>query len=101
MANIKEDLLNEFRTKKYFAEMELVRLAQEPNMAYKHKIDMIGELLSEIGNINQKIGLTDGYFTIPEPVQQEPVANEPVQQEPVANEPAATPLVHQGQSHGE
>ena len=117
MANLRADLLNEFRNQKYYAEMELVRLAQDPNMNYRIKIDRISELLGRISIINQKLGLADAYFAAPEPVapvqegvpapQGEPAAQAPVPA-PVIEQPveeaapaAPKPLVHQGQSHGE
>jgi hypothetical protein len=103
MANLKADLLNELRTQKYYAEMELLRLAQDPTMKYKEKILDIDEQLAEIALINSKIGLAEGYFQ-DAPQEQAPVANVPeAPQEEVAEmpAPAPAPAPHQGQSHAE
>ena len=99
MANLKIDLINELNNKKMYAELELVRLAQEPNMHYKTKIDSMNLELEILALVNAKLGLVEQYF-------QEPVAPAQAGQAPVA--PAAEPVaekpagkVHQGQSHGE
>jgi hypothetical protein len=96
MANLKLDLLNELNNKKMYAELELVRLAQEPNMKYADKIDLMNDELEDLAIINAKIGLVNQYFQ--EPVAPEGVpAPPPPPQEPVAPQGK----VHQGQSHGE
>jgi hypothetical protein len=104
MANLKADLLNELRTQKYYAEMELLRLAQDPSMKYRNKIEDIDFQLGEIALINSKIGLAEGYFQ--DAPQQEAVPNVPeAPQEEVAEmpapAPAPAPTPHQGQSHAE
>ena len=88
MANLKLDLLNKLRNDKYYAEIELVRLAQEPNMNYQQKINEMDYQLNEIALINQKMGLTEQYFQEPQS-QQMQVDNTPKGQ------------VHPGQTHGE
>lgn len=95
MANLKLDLLNKINNEKYFEEMELVRLAQEPNMHYKQKIEDMYIRLGNIALLNAEIGLVEQYFK--EPTQQQPVM--PQQGEPVSSPPKGQ--VHQGQSHGE
>ena len=90
MANLKLDLLNKNNNNKMFTELELVRLAQEPNMNYKNKIDMLDDIFDEIVMINAKAGLIEQYFQEPAP-QTQP-------------QPAPTTTqgnVYQGQSHGE
>jgi hypothetical protein len=77
MANLKLDLINKFNNQKMFAELELVRLAQEPNMNYKIKISLIVEELGKIAGLNQKLGLAEGYFQVPEPQVQEPQVPQP------------------------
>jgi hypothetical protein len=91
MANLKLDLLNKLRNDKYYAELELVRLAQEPNMNYKDKIDLMTYKLGEISLLNANMGLAEQYFQ--EPVQA-PAAGAPVQAQPQGQ-------VHPGQTHGE
>lgn len=113
MANLRADLLNELRNQKYYAEIELVRLAQDATMSYRDKIDSLDELLGDIALLNNKMGLADGYFQepqaapvpAPEGIVQSP---EPMPvpegnvEAPVAQPaPAPQPIVHQGQSHGE
>lgn len=86
MANLKLDLLNKLRNDKYYEELELVRLAGDPNMNYREKIDLMDYRLERIALINSKMGLAEQYF-------QEP-AQQPMPQQPQGH-------VHQGQSHGE
>ena len=101
MANLKLDLINKLNNEKFYAELELVRLAQEPNMSYRTKIDSMNLELEILALTNAKLGLVDQYFQEPAPQaapapQQEAPA--PAAQ-PVAEKPAGK--VHQGQSHGE
>ena len=82
MANIKLDLLNELRNDKNYEELELVRLAQDPNLNYRIKIECMKEVLKTISNINASIGLVDIYF----------------REAPVNTQQSS---VQQGQSHSE
>ena len=93
MANLKLDLLNKLRNDKYYAEIELVRLAQDPQMNYQWKIDTMKQQLQEIALLNAEMGLMEQYFQ--EPVQAAPA------EAPVAQSPAPVAQVHQGQTHGE
>ena len=88
MVNLKTDLINKIRVDKYFAEIELQRLAQDPNENYENKVLLMKNKLSEISLINSNLGLIEQYF-IDTPAAQQPVANAPQGQ------------AHQGQSHGE
>jgi len=92
MANLKLDLLNKLRNDKYYEELELVRLAQEPNINYKMKIDNMGDSLAIIALLNAEMGLVEQYFQ--EPVPQVQGTPQPAPQQP-------TGQAHQGQSHGE
>jgi len=95
MANLKLDLLNKLRNDKYYAEIELVRLAQDPNCNYHNKITDMQYKLNDIALLNASLGLAETYF-------QEPVAApapSPVGGAPVTNAPAGQ--VHPGQTHGE
>ena len=38
MANLKLDLINKLNNDKYYEELELVRLAQDPNTNYKENL---------------------------------------------------------------
>jgi len=103
MANLKLDLQNRLNNQKFFAELELVRLAQEPAMNYELKIEQMDVQLQQLAVVNAKIGLVDQYFQEPAagapgapPAPQAPPAPA---KEPVAQAPAAQ--VHKGQSHGE
>lgn len=86
MANLKLDLQNKLNNDKMFAELELVRLAQDPTMNYKIKIEKMDSELKNLAILNAQLGLVEQYFQEPE--------NPPVQQAPVGQ-------AHQGQSHGE
>lgn len=86
MANLKLDLLNKLNNEKYFDEMELVRLAGEPNMNYKDKVDQMSRKLFSIAMLNAQLTLVGQYF--PEQPQ-------------VVPQSAPQGQVHQGQSHGE
>jgi len=97
MANLKLDLVNKINNRKYYDELELIRLAQEPNMNYGEKLELMDELLENIALVNLQLGLiNEVYFKEPAP-QEAPVAAPA--DAPVAAAPAAK--VHQGQSHGE
>ena len=93
MANLRADLLNEIRNQKYYAEIELIRLAQDGTMNYREKIDSISDILSEIAIINQKMILIDSYFTQPEVT--------PTPEAKPAPAPQQQAVPHAGQSHGE
>jgi hypothetical protein len=98
MANLKVDLLNELKNQKYYAEIELIRLASEPTMNYKVKINLIDEVLGELAIVNQKIGLAEMYFQ--EPVAAPAPAPVPAAPEAsVSNPPVVAP--HPGQTHAE
>ena len=88
MANLKLDLVNKLNNDKYYEELELIRLAQEPNMNYKEKINEMSYRLQSLAVLNAQIGLVGQYFQ--EPVPQ----GEQLAQAPQGN-------VHQGQTHGE
>lgn len=93
MANLKLDLLNKLNNDKYFAELELVRLAQDPAMSYMRKISDMARELEKIAIINAQLGGVEQYFKEPEAA--------PQGQAP-APAPAPAPMqVHQGQTHGE
>ena len=97
MANLKLDLLNKLRNDKYYKELKLVRLAQDPAMDYESKIAEMEGTLEQLVILNAQMELVDQYFNEPQaapaPTQAAP-APEPVVEKPVAK-------VHQGQSHGE
>ncbi len=98
MANLKIDLLNKLKNDKYFDESELVRLAQEPNMNYKQKIDEMCWVLNRIVTTNAQIALAEQYFQdAPAKTEgaEQPAPQQPAQQQPAPNN------VHQGQTHGE
>jgi len=97
MANLKLDLINKLNNEKFYAELELVRLAQEPNMSYRTKIDSMNLELENLALTNAKLGLVEQYFQ--EPAQQAAPAPAPEGQPQAAPAPAGK--VHQGQSHGE
>jgi hypothetical protein len=97
MANLKQDLLNDFGNEKFYAELELVRLAQDPNMNYKDKVNTIKYLIDTISKVDLGVQLVGKYF----PEQPAPeVVTEEKTKEPKSKEPEETkPLP--GQSHGE
>lgn len=97
MANLKLDLINEINKRKFYDEIELIRLAQDPNMNYENKIQLMKIQLERLAITNLQGGLVDQYFQ-DAPQQQAPApANVP------APAPEAKPQAkaHQGQSHGE
>lgn len=95
MANLKLDLKNKIGNDKYYEELELIRLAQDPNTNYKEKIDAMQLKLQNLAILNAELGLVEQYFQ--EPPQVAPVVNAPAP----ANAGAPSGQVHQGQSHGE
>lgn len=101
MANLKLDLLNKINNKKYFEEMELVRLASDPNMNYEIKIDSMATILANIAILNAQLGGVETYFQEPAQApapQQEPA---PAPQEAPQVQQAPAQVVHNGQTHGE
>ena len=78
-------------TEKYYAELELGRLAADPNMNYELKITEMSFKLERIAVLNGQIGLANQYFPEAQPAAT-PVATPPAQ-------PAG--VVHQGQTFGE
>ena len=91
--NLKQDVLNHLGNEKYYNEVEVVRVANDPNMPYKEKVDRLSFLMGDLARIDLSLQLVGKYFQ--EPAQQQPVANAPEQpKEPVAK-------AHPGQSHGE
>ena len=91
MANLKLDLINKLNNDKYYEELELVRLAQDPNTNYKEKIDAMAYRLGELALLNAQLGLVNQYF-------QEPPQTAPAN---VLAQGAPAGQVHQGQTHGE
>ena len=93
MANLKIDLVNKLKNDKYYDELELIRLAQEPNMNYQTKMSAMGIELGKLAMVNAKLGLVEQYFQEPAPEQAPPAPPAPTGQVPVG--------VHKGQTHGE
>jgi hypothetical protein len=89
MANLKLDLLNKLRNDKYYEELELVRLASDPNMNYKDKIDAMTYRLERLSILNAEMGLAEQYFQEPAPAAMPQPQPQPQGQ------------VHPGQTHGE
>ena len=96
MANLKQDLLNDLGNEKYYAELELGRLAADPNMVYKEKIDKMSSLLKGLAQIDLATQLVGKYF-------QEPTAQAPVPEQPAPEQAPApdAPAPHPGQTHAE
>lgn len=94
MADLKLDLVNKLNNEKYYEEIELIRLAGDPNMNYKDKIDTMSFKLGTIALLNAKIGLIEQYFQDKTPQNASAPEGEKVAQAPQGQ-------VHQGQSHGE
>ena len=98
MANLKLDLVNKLNNEKYYDEIELIRLAGDPNMNYKFKMDDMSDKLKNIALVNAQLGLVEQYFQEPAPQN----APAPVQADaPVAEKAQPEGQVHGGQSHGE
>jgi hypothetical protein len=98
MANLKLDLINKINQDKFYEEIELIRLAQDPNMNYKQKIEEMQVALKNLALLNTQAGLVDQYFQ-DAPQQQAPAPAPAPAQQPVEQKPQGK--VHQGQSHGE
>ena len=70
MGSLKIDIVNKLTNDKYFEELELVRLSEEPHIEYKKKIDLMDVVLTNIALINIKLGLLEQYFREPKPKQE-------------------------------
>jgi len=97
MANLKLDIIKIYSDNKMYAELELVRLAQEPNMNYKNKLNLMDEELNILIKSNAKIELINQYFQEPAPQ----AAPAPQQEAAPAPAPVPAGTAHKGQSHGE
>ena len=95
MANLKQDLLNNLGSDKYYAELELGRLAAEPNMNYKVKVEEMTFLLKKIAEYDLATQLVGKYFP-----EQQPAADQPTPEKPQSSTPEQ-PKTHPGHSHGE
>lgn len=92
MANLKQDLLNNLGNEKYYDELELGRLASDPNMVYKEKVDEMTILLKELASIDLATQLIGKYFQ-----EEDTNAGQPTQQ----GEQPQQPKPHPGQTHSE
>jgi len=63
MPDLKVDLNNKLQNDKYYHELELVRLAQEPNMNYSKKIKLMIKKMSKITLINSQLSELVKYFS--------------------------------------
>lgn len=68
MADLKQDLLGLVVNEKTYDELELARLASEPNMNYRLKISQMHEILKKIHTHNGAIDLINMYFSEQVPV---------------------------------
>ena len=76
MADLKLDLTNKINNDKYYAELELVRLASEPNIKYLYKVEEMSKMLDIIANANNKIHLIENvYFNENNQNKQQPSAS--------------------------
>lgn len=98
MVNLKNDLQSKVKNEKYYTELELVRLAKDPSMNYKEKVDQMHGILREIAIQNAQMELIEQYFQDAPPKTQEGQQPQPEQQQK-QQQPA--PAAHQGQTHGE
>jgi hypothetical protein len=94
--NLKVDLINQLGNEKFYAELELGRLAADPNMNYKLKIDLMEAKLKEITLLNGEMALAQSYFPDPAPA---PAVSDQVTTENPPVQSKTQPLP--GQTHGE
>ena len=78
MADLRQDLLNSLGNEKYYDEIELVRLAQDPNTPYKEKVNKMVEILKNIQALDFASQLVGKYFQ--EAAPQQPQGEMPPQQ---------------------
>lgn len=102
---IKNDLINELRNEKFYLDQDFVRLLQTENQPYRTRLQEINEIAVRIAEINQAIGVIEGYLPeqreVPTPQQQESVAEE--EGDVITANYSSVEKEHkiQGQSHGE
>lgn len=99
MANLKQDLLNNLGNEKYYDELELARLASEPNMKYKQKVEEMSTILKRIASLDLATQLIGKYFQDQATEEQGP-ATQPVQPQ-TQQQQANQSQPHPGQTHGE
>jgi len=93
MANLKKDLVNNLGNDKYYSELELARLASDPNMNYKQKVNEMSLILKEIASLDLATQLIGKYF----PEEQQVTDQGDAQQ---GSQPSQ-PKPHPGQTHAE
>ena len=102
MANLKQDLLNDLGNEKYYAELELARLAADPAMVYLDKIESMSDLLKSIAENDLATQLVGKYFQEPVAAPEgQPQGDAPVAPAPEQPAPVAASKPHDGQTHGE
>jgi len=84
---IKNDVVNELRSKRYFNEQEVARLVQSDQiMSHKERVEKIASLVRQNVNLIEADKLVEAYFPTKQVAPQQP-APEP-QQEITPTEPA-------------
>lgn len=75
---LQTDLVNKLTNDKFYKEIELQRLASEPNMNYETKINEMLSIIELISIIDSKLALIEKYFgNRPEKELTTPEANLP------------------------
>ncbi len=97
MANLKQDLINNLGNEKYYDENELVRLAQDPNIPYKTKIENMVSILKNIQSVDFAIQLVEKYFQEPQQANTPMGTNNPSTQSQSIQSSKPQP----GQTHAE
>lgn len=78
---IKNDVVTELRTNRYFNEQEITRLVQSSDVDHKSRVLQIAGLTRENANINVALQLLEVYFPAAQPTPVAPAA-QPLDQQP-------------------
>jgi hypothetical protein len=71
LTTIKNDVIVELRSSRYFNELEIARLAHSTDINHKHRVQDIARLTRENANINDSLQLMETYFPVqPQPATQ-------------------------------
>jgi len=76
---IKNDVVNELRSQRYFNEQEITRLVQTDSLPHKSRIVSIGKLTRENAGINEALKLLEVYFPAAQPPLVAPASPPPTQ----------------------
>ena len=100
LLRLKNDVLNELRNQKYYAQDELRTIVDNNTMSQRDKVQSVIEATEILVNIDAKIATIDAIFVSP-PAPQPPAPQDDDSSSNQVNNVIETELNQQGQTHSE